>query len=101
MGTLMCSMDFSADMHDRTNVPFAALKQLFDLANIVTQEKVKPIKIEFWSDDSRDDALCTLTFTGWISSLSISSGGGTNHVLSISLQPTLDGNHYHNLVIGN
>ena len=56
------------------NVPFATVKKFFDLANIATRDKIKDIKIEFWTDDSRMDALCTLAFKGWISSWNVTSG---------------------------
>lgn len=101
IGSVACAMHFSADMHDTGNVPFGTIKQLFDLANLATREKIKDIKIEFWQDDSKTDALCTLSFKGWISSWNVSSGGGSNHVLSISVQPTLDQKNYHDLQLGN
>src|SRR5262249_21367255 len=86
MGSLGCAMQFSADMHDTVNVPFATVKKFFDLANVVTRDKVKDIKIEFWTDESRQDALCSLSFKGWIKSWNVSSGSseGPNHVLAIS-----------------
>jgi hypothetical protein len=101
MGSLSCSMEFSADMHDTVNVPFTAVKKFFDLANIPTKDKIKDIKIEFWADENRDDALCTLSFKGWISSWTVNSGGGSNHALSISIHPALDQKNYHDLQLGN
>lgn len=101
MATQVCAMDFSADMHDTGNVPFATLKKYFDLANVATKDKIKDIKIEFWKDENRHDALCTLSFKGWISSWNVSSGGGSNHVLSVSIQPALDQQNYHDLQFGN
>jgi hypothetical protein len=101
MGSVVANMEFSADMHDTANVPFASVKKFFDLANLVSQEKIKDIKIEFWSDDGRTDALCTLSFKGWLSSWHINSGGTTNHILSISIQPALDQKNYHDLQLGN
>jgi hypothetical protein len=96
MATLSCALDFSADMHDTTNVPFATVKKYFDLANVPTNDKIKDIKIEFWKDENKKDPICTLKFKGWISSWNVSSGGGSNHVLSVSIQPALDQqNHYH------
>jgi hypothetical protein len=94
-------MDCSADMHDTRNVPFATVKKYFDLANVPTKDKIKDIKIEFWQDERRQDAICTLSFKGWISSWNVSSGGGSNHVLSVSIQPALDQQNYHNLQLGN
>jgi hypothetical protein len=101
MGSLTCAMDFSADMHDVVNVPFATVQKYFDLANIPTKDKIKDIKIEFWTDENRADALCTLAFKGWISSWNVSSGGGSNHILSISIQPALDQKNYYDLQLGN
>ena len=101
MGSLTCAMDFSADMHDSLNVPFATVQKYFDLANVPTKDKIKDVKIEFWKDEHRRDAICTLSFKGWISSWNVSSGGGSNHVLSVSIQPALDQQHYHDLQLGN
>lgn len=101
MGSLTCSIDFSADMHDTVNVPFATVKKYFDLANIPTKDKIKDVKIEFWKDEHRADALCTLSFKGWVSLWNVSSGGGSNHTLSISIQPALDQSNYHDLQLGN
>lgn len=101
MGSLSCAMEFSADLHDTTNVPFTTVKKYFELANIPTRDKVKDVKIEFWTDENRQDAICTLSFKGWISSWNVSSGGGSNHTLSISIQPALDQKNYHDLQLGN
>ena len=101
MGSLTCAMDFSADVHDTTNVPFATVKKFFDLANVPTKEKIKDVKIEFWTDEKQKDVICTLSFKGWLSAWTLSSGGGSNHVLSISIQPALDQQHYHDLTLGN
>ena len=101
MGSVVASMEFSADMHDTLNVPFASVKKFFDLANLATRDKIKDIKIAFWTDDSRTDALCTLSFKGWLSSWHISGGGGSNHILSVSIQPALDQKNYHDLQLGN
>src|SRR5262249_16919370 len=55
-----------ADFHDDQNLPFSAVKKLFDLANVVTLDKIKSMKIEFWKDDSKQDALCSYSFNGWV-----------------------------------
>lgn len=39
---------------------------MFNLANVVTKDKIKAMKIEFWKDDSHQDALCSYSFNGWI-----------------------------------
>jgi hypothetical protein len=103
MGSLGCTMQFSADMHDTVNVPFATVKKFFDLANVATRDKVKDIKVEFWTDESRADALCTMAFKGWIRSWNVSSGGGddSNHVLAISIQPAMDQKNFQSLQLGN
>jgi hypothetical protein len=101
MSTLTCAIDFAADLHDTKNVPFATVKKYFDLANVPTKDKIKDIKIEFWQDESHKEAICTLSFKGWISSWSISAGGGSNHVLSVSIQPALDQQNLHDIQLGN
>ena len=67
MGSLSTTIRIVADLPDDKNLPFSAIKKFFDLANVVTRDKIKEIKIEFWKDDSRQDALCSYTFKGWIS----------------------------------
>ena len=89
------------DMHDTVNVPYAVLTKLFQLANVVTRDKIVDIKIEFWVDDSQLDALCTYSFKGWISSWSTSSGDGSNHTLQLSLQPALDSQQFIDFTMGN
>ena len=101
MGTMSCGMEFSADMHDTGNVPFTSIQKFFELANLPTRDKIKEIKLEFWKDDNRTYALCSMSFKGWISSWTITSGNGSNHVLHISLQPALNKNYYHDLRLGN
>ena len=66
MGSLNTAIRVWADFHDDQNLPFSAIKKIFDLANVVTQDKIKAMKIEFWKDDSRQDALCSYNFNGWI-----------------------------------
>lgn len=101
MGSLSCSIQVNVDMHDDVNMPFVVLKKLFDLANVVTRDKIKDIKLEFWKDDSRQDALCTYSFKGWINHFSVGSGDGSNHILSLSIQPALDQQHYVDLKMSN
>lgn len=101
MGTMASTMEFSSDIHDKKSMPFDTVKKLFDLCNQPTKEKIKDIKIEFWEDENRNDVILTLSFKGWISSWSVSSGGGKNHILSITLQPQLDKNQYIDIKVGN
>ena len=77
------------------------LRSLFDLANIVTRDKIKDIKIDFWLDDSRTDVVCSCSFKGWISRFHINSSGDANHTLSLSLEPALNKDHFHKFDMGN
>ena len=101
MGSLRTATEIIIDMHDNVNLPYAALQKLFALSNIVTRDKIKPIKLEFWQDDSKQDALCSFSFNGWISNFSVNSGGEGNHLLSLSLQPALDQKNFVDFQIGN
>ena len=78
MGSLRCSISCVVDIHDTQNMPFATLQNFFSLANIVTRDKIKPIKVEFWQDEKQQDAICTYSFQGWISGFHTSGGGGSN-----------------------
>lgn len=99
MGSFVPAIEISVDLHD--NMQFDLLKKLFDLAKLVTKDKIKDIKIEFWKDDEGQDAICTYTLKGWISHWSTSSGNGGNHTLLMSIQPSLDQNNYSDLAISN
>ena len=101
MGSLVCAIELTIDMHDTDNMPFTMLQTLFNLASIVTRDSIKEIKIHFWADETQQDALCTYSFQGWISHFSNTSGGGSNHTLSLSLQPALDSKQFVNIVMGN
>ena len=91
MGSLNAGVQVVVDMHDNENMPFSTLKHLFDLASVVTRDKVTDVKIEYWQDESQEDALCVYSFRGWISHWNTGSGGdGSNHTLQMNLQPALD-----------
>lgn len=66
MGSLSTKIRVWADLHDDVNLPFSTVKHFFDLANVVTRDKIKPVKIEFWKDDSQQDALISYSFNAWI-----------------------------------
>ena len=66
MGSLSTRIRVWADLHDDKKIPFSTIKQFFDLANVVTRDKIKAVKIEFWKDESQQDALCTYSFNGWV-----------------------------------
>jgi hypothetical protein len=102
MGSLSCGINVVVDIHDNQNMPFGTLKKLFELANVVTKDKIKDIKIEFWQDDSRQDVICSYAFKGWISHWHTGSGGaGANHLLSMSIQPAIDSKNFSELRISN
>ncbi len=75
MGTVSCAIDVHVDVNDNVNMPFSTRRSLVELANIVTRDKVKDITIEFWTDDSRTDVVCSYSFQGWISRFHISNSG--------------------------
>lgn len=66
MGSLSTAIRVWADFHDDQNLPYSALQKIFNLANVVTKDKIKAMKIEYWKDDSRQDALCSYSFNGWV-----------------------------------
>jgi hypothetical protein len=101
MGSLRCSISCVVDMHDTQNMPYATLQNLFSLANIVTRDKIKNIRIEFWQDEKQDDAICTYSFLVWFSGFHTSGGGGSNHTLNIKLHPTLDQKQFVDITMGN
>jgi hypothetical protein len=101
MGSLSCGIDVVVDIHDNQNMPFATIKKLFDLANVVTRDKIKDMKVEYWQDEHQKDVICSYAFKGWISHWHTSSGGGSNHVLSLSLQPAINSQNFSDLRISN
>lgn len=101
MGAMGATLEFSADIHDQKAIPFTTVRQLYELCHLPTKDKIKDVKIEFWTDENRTDVILSLTFRGWLSSWNVSSGGGSNHILSFTLQPELDQNQYFDIKIGN
>lgn len=123
MGSLTTTIRVIADFHDDKNLPFSAVKKFFELANVVTREKIKEMKIEFWKDDKHEDALCSYGFKGWISRFetsnphtlgNASSEGGDdllnnpalayptlNHVLVLDLEPTLNQENFKEIKMSN
>lgn len=101
MGSLSCGIDVVVDIHDNQNMPFNTLKSLFELANVVTRDKVKDVKLEFWQDEKRQDVICSYAFKGWISHWQTGSGGGGNHTLSMSIQPAIDSKNFSEMKISN
>ncbi len=102
MGTVEPNISFQMDLNDQSDPNlFAAVRALFDLCNRADKSKIKPIRLEFWKDQSHQDTHLTLAFRGWVSSWHISSGNGSNHVLAVSLTPKLDQGQFMDLKLGN
>ena len=111
MGSLQTNIRVWVDFHDDTNLPHSALKKLFDLSNVVTRDKIKDIKIEFWKDDSHQDALCSYSFKGWISCFHTSNPGAgsfqgaqddqINHLLVMDLEPALNQQNFKDVSLSN
>lgn len=119
MGSLSSLIRVWADFHDDQNLPFSSIKKLFDLANVVTLDKIKPIKIEFWKDDSRQDALCSYSFNGWVrrfettNPIDLAADDGDtnghfkgiapelNHMLVLDLEPALNQKNFKDIKISN
>ncbi|NYF79113.1 hypothetical protein [Granulicella arctica] len=101
MSSLKCGISAIIDMHDTENVSFGSLSKLYNLAQGLTRDKIKDIKIEYWTDENQTDAICTYSFRGWISLFSTSSGQGSNHTLRIHLQPELDAKQFIDMKMGN
>ena len=123
MGSLTTEIRVWADFHDDTNLPFGTVKKFFDLANVVTRDKIKDMKIEFWKDDSHQDALCSYAFKGWVSRFETSNPSDStrtiklnngdaektfqgiapnlNHMLVLDLEPVLNQENFTNIKMSN
>lgn len=122
MGSLSTRIRVWADLHDDTNLPFSSVKQFFNLANVVTRDKIKSIKIEFWKDETQQDALCTYSFNGWIrrfetsnpldflpsaqatSTEDILADGAApdlNHMLVLDLEPAMNQQNFQDIKMSN
>lgn len=112
MGSLQTNIRAYVDFHDDQNMPYSTMNSLFGLANVVTKDKVKDVKLEFWKDDSHNDALCSYSFKGWISGFhtlnpyqsedAVKAGEtGINHVLVLDLEPSLNQQNFSEIKISN
>jgi len=112
MGSLSTSIKAYVDFHDNQNLPFSTLKSLFDLSNVVTRDKIRDVKIEFWKDDSHQDALASYNFKGWISSFhtlnpyqkddaTTADHIGLNHLLVLELEPAMNQMNYKDINFSN
>lgn len=112
MGSLQTNIRAYVDFHDDQNMPYSTMNSLFGLANVVTKDKVKDVKLEFWKDDSHNDALCSYSFKGWISGFhtlnpyqsdtAVKAGEtGINHVLVLDLEPSLNQQNFSEISLSN
>ena len=113
MGSLSTNIYVVVDFHDDKNMPFSTLSKLFNLANVVTRDKVKDIKIEFWKDDAHSDALACYKFKGWISHFrTLNPSGGDkstsateapplNHMMILYLEPAMNQQNFQEIALSN
>jgi hypothetical protein len=108
MGSLKTEVRVWIDFHDDQNLPNSSLKKFFDMANVVTRDKIKDVKIEFWKDDSHQDALCSYSFKAWIKGFQTcnpsANGAGDaniNHLLVLDLEPALNQANFKEIQMSN
>ena len=122
MGSLSTKIRVWADLHDDVNLTFSVVKNLFDLANVVTRDKIKAVKIEFWKDDSQQDALISYSFNGWIrrfetsnpldflprsvststeDALAEGNAPSLNHMLVLDIEPALNQQNFQDVKLSN
>jgi hypothetical protein len=116
MGTLSTAIKIYVDFHDDVNVPHSTLQRLFNLAHVVTRDKIVDMKIEYWKDDAKQDALCSYKFKGWISrfetgnplptstpegNTDMSSHSTINHLLTLELEPAMNQQNFKDISMGN
>lgn len=105
MGSFKAQFEIWIDMHDTDAMPFDKVKKLFDLANVVTQNKQVDCKVEIFKDETLEECLASCSFKGWIADLlyinpmpntSMQSGTGStepgstlNSVCKLILVPVL------------
>ena len=113
MGSLATNIRVYVDFHDDTDIPYSTMNSLFNLSNVVTRDKVKPIKLEFWKDDSHQDALVSYSFNGWISGfhtlnpyqseeqLEGEDHAGVNHILVLDLEAQMNQQNFQDITLSN
>ena len=112
MGSLKTMIRVVVDMSDTQNLPYSTLSSLFQSANVATQSSVQDCKLEYWTDDSKQNALCSVKFKGWVAGFQTVNPAGTlnditsqgqvvNHMLVIDLQPSLNQNNFPSFTFSN
>jgi len=85
---------------------------LFDNANVVTRDKIKDLKIEFWKDDEHKDALCSYKCKAWIRGFHTSNPSNSaalsgeddlniNHLLVVEFEPVLNQQNFQEISMSN
>jgi hypothetical protein len=93
IGSLVGNFEMDVDIHDRVNVPFETLKLLLHRLFPAGYRTKAAIKITYWMDESRQDAICTIEFQGFITEWCILSPADDNHVLKLTVVPAWDCEH--------
>jgi hypothetical protein len=106
MGKLGTDITVYVDMHDDQNLPNSTIQKFFGMANVVTRDKIKSMKIVYWKDDAKQDALVSYSFNGWISRFQTSNpmtngDGGLNHLLVMDLQPAMNQQNFTDITLSN
>lgn len=112
MGSLQSIIRVVVDISDDQNVPYGTLSSLFQSANVATQQSIQDCKLEYWADDSKQNALCSVKFKGWISGFQTVNPSGSlndvssqgqviNQMLILDLQPSLNQNNFPSFTFSN
>lgn len=112
MGSFTSIVRVVVDMSDTQNMPYSTLSSMFNQSNVATQQSIVPIKLEYWVDETKQNALCCFKFNGWISAFQTvnptgnladvtSQGQVINNMLIIDLQPTLNQANQPNFTFSN
>jgi hypothetical protein len=87
---LQTTVMVQVEMHDSANLPFDKLKSLFERAKLPTGKNITDMEINFWSDDAKNDIVCSYHFKGWLSRFETFTAGGVNGVLALELCPVIN-----------
>lgn len=115
MGSFTAKVRMVLDPSDTLNMPFSLVQKLFNYANVTTADKIKAVKLEYWTDDSKQNALCSYSFQGWISSFHTLNpvGNGTqganqqgqtsvlNNMMILEITPQLNTSNQPNFTFSN
>jgi hypothetical protein len=96
------------NLNDEQNCDNAAIQELFKLSTEQKKaDRIKQIKLEFWTDLSKQNAAVSYEFKGWISSFRTSNVAGErgdgryNHFLEIEFTPDTTDSNFKCVNVGN